>query len=363
MPQYRVELSPNNRAGCKNKLCKDQGVKILKGEIRFATWVEIAERGGSWQYRHWGCVTPKQLDHLKGAIEGNFELFDGYDELPANEQAKMRRVLEQGHVDDEDWKWDVEYNRPGMTGFQKRTPKKKNVDVEDTTIEAEASPVRKTTKKRERTKSGLEDAQELAPKKVKSGSNKARKSSEVDEAEVNVSGKAEQAYEEVVPKRGAPKKTKATTASKELSAEKPTSVNKVSSKERAAARKKGTDKAESSANRKTSAKETSSANSEPPTKVKESKTGEDTSGVEGGAEADLFDHKASTSKKTSKATKKAKPISGGIEADDESSMISKDAKVPASKAGKRVAKHSKEFEVKDTGEGSPMRRSSRTKRT
>lgn len=32
------------------------------------------------------------------------DLVDGYDELPADFQDKVKRALEQGHVDDEDWK-------------------------------------------------------------------------------------------------------------------------------------------------------------------------------------------------------------------------------------------------------------------
>lgn len=73
MPQYRIgmtgpplfkalcsmthayigaEISPNNRAGCKDTVCKEEKVKILKGEIRFGSWVEINEHG-SWAWKHW----------------------------------------------------------------------------------------------------------------------------------------------------------------------------------------------------------------------------------------------------------------------------------------------------------------------
>lgn len=31
------------------------------------------------------------------------ELVDGYDDLPAEAQEKVKRAIEQGHVDDEDW--------------------------------------------------------------------------------------------------------------------------------------------------------------------------------------------------------------------------------------------------------------------
>ena len=33
----------------------------------------------------------------------DMELVDGYDDLPENDQDKVRRALEQKHVDDEDW--------------------------------------------------------------------------------------------------------------------------------------------------------------------------------------------------------------------------------------------------------------------
>lgn len=51
-----IEISPNSRAGCQNKECKDAGLKIEKGELRFGTWVEfsIGEREiQSWKWRHW----------------------------------------------------------------------------------------------------------------------------------------------------------------------------------------------------------------------------------------------------------------------------------------------------------------------
>jgi hypothetical protein len=54
---YSSEASPNNRAGCQNKECKDAAVKILKGEFRYAIQVTIKEHT-SWQYRHWYVVIP-----------------------------------------------------------------------------------------------------------------------------------------------------------------------------------------------------------------------------------------------------------------------------------------------------------------
>lgn len=97
-----------------------------------------------------GCVTPKIIANLNETVqegsgdgeEKDYTVLDGYEDLSAENQEKVRGALEQGHVDDEDWKGvshsgfgfmiqmltiikDVEMNRPGKTGFRKRAPKKK----------------------------------------------------------------------------------------------------------------------------------------------------------------------------------------------------------------------------------------------
>lgn len=48
----QIEISPNARAKCQEKECKDNGVKLKKGEIRFGTWVEIMDHS-SWRWKHW----------------------------------------------------------------------------------------------------------------------------------------------------------------------------------------------------------------------------------------------------------------------------------------------------------------------
>lgn len=49
----RLEISPSARAGCKDTVCKAEAAKIQKGELRFGVWVEIPDRGGSWNWKHW----------------------------------------------------------------------------------------------------------------------------------------------------------------------------------------------------------------------------------------------------------------------------------------------------------------------
>ena len=50
-----------------------------------------------------GCVTPTVLHNWKELAGDDMEMIDGYSELPAVVQVKVKRALDQGHVDDEDW--------------------------------------------------------------------------------------------------------------------------------------------------------------------------------------------------------------------------------------------------------------------
>jgi hypothetical protein len=53
---YKVEVSPNRRAGCVDTKCKKEGRKIDKDEVRFGTWVEVqgaSFQSQSWKYKHW----------------------------------------------------------------------------------------------------------------------------------------------------------------------------------------------------------------------------------------------------------------------------------------------------------------------
>lgn len=57
----QTEVSPNNRAGCQDGLCKKNGDKIMKGEIRFGVWVEGTSGAGhefqGFRWRHWYALS------------------------------------------------------------------------------------------------------------------------------------------------------------------------------------------------------------------------------------------------------------------------------------------------------------------
>ncbi|KAJ5645015.1 hypothetical protein N7507_011026 [Penicillium longicatenatum] len=178
---YRFELASSNRAGCQNKECKDAKEKIPKGTLRVGTWID-SEKIQAYMWRHWGCTTPRVLENIKTGWEEmcdgkpDYSLLDGYDELSEECQEKVRRALENGHIDDDDWKGDIEMNRPGARHF--RVPGKRGAKG-DKNDEATESPSKADTKEKPKkaratkkdadtTESPLKtDAEEAKPKKAR----------------------------------------------------------------------------------------------------------------------------------------------------------------------------------------------------
>lgn len=64
------EISPNNRAGCSASKCKEEGVKILKGEIRQGVMVTFQDKQ-SWKYRHWyACISSRSSMNTANKLLG-----------------------------------------------------------------------------------------------------------------------------------------------------------------------------------------------------------------------------------------------------------------------------------------------------
>ncbi|CDR87782.1 uncharacterized protein SPSC_03518 [Sporisorium scitamineum] len=98
---YRLEYASSNRASCKGQRpCS--GTKILKGELRLGTLVEI-QGSQSFQWRHWGCVTPRIIRNIqeKDGITDPADL-DGFEDLIPEDQARVTRAFAEGHVAAED---------------------------------------------------------------------------------------------------------------------------------------------------------------------------------------------------------------------------------------------------------------------
>ncbi|KAK2697032.1 hypothetical protein QWA68_005262 [Fusarium oxysporum] len=169
-----LELSPNNRATCKDTECKKNGEKVTKGTLRFGSYVVIKEHG-SWSWKHWGCVSGQQLENVRELCQqgdGSFDcdLIDGYDELGEHPdvQEKVRRCVNQGFIDPEDFKGDPEKNKLGEKGIHlTEAQKKKKAAAEAAATGDEEKPKAKGKRGRKKAADDEEDEDEPQPKKAR----------------------------------------------------------------------------------------------------------------------------------------------------------------------------------------------------
>lgn len=103
-PEYRMHLNWRQERRLRKARC---------GSVRWSTSRETHRctsahvAGGplltrvcsSW--RHWGCVTPKIINNMKAQFESADEL-DGFEDLNDEDQERIRKAWEDGHVADED---------------------------------------------------------------------------------------------------------------------------------------------------------------------------------------------------------------------------------------------------------------------
>ncbi|RDW66770.1 hypothetical protein BP5796_09519 [Coleophoma crateriformis] len=203
---YRVEVAVSGRAGCKATECKHAGIKIEKGELRVGTWVEIGGHG-SWQWRHWGCMTGKMLENLRHYLEGEdnkgseefrWDYLDGLEGEAKGDltdhpelQEKVKRVVKQGFIDPEDWKGDPEMNQLGLSGLRTAETKKMQRDAaraakaakaeaDGSDAEPQSSPPPPTASKK-RAKGGDTESEDEKPAKKKRGT-KAKKEEDDEDA-------------------------------------------------------------------------------------------------------------------------------------------------------------------------------------
>ncbi|KZL88024.1 protein kinase rad3, partial [Colletotrichum incanum] len=192
MPDYRIvhfetEVSPNNRAGCTDGVCKKAAAKCLKGSLRFGTWTKIMDHE-SFKWKHWGCVSGEQMAHVKELCEKkdgtfDFDAFDGYDEMGDHPdlQAKIRKAIEQGHIDPEDFNGDPWMNKPGQRGIRGKKPK--DWDDGESGEEAEEEETPAKGKKRARKSAAADDEEEEEKPKAKRTKKAAAKAEAEDEDE------------------------------------------------------------------------------------------------------------------------------------------------------------------------------------
>jgi hypothetical protein len=70
---------------CKSHVCDSSGSALIHTS----------------EWRYWGCVTGRQLEHLLDKFDGPSDL-DGYEDLSEADWAKISKARADGHVADED---------------------------------------------------------------------------------------------------------------------------------------------------------------------------------------------------------------------------------------------------------------------
>ncbi|KAF7980272.1 hypothetical protein HWV62_39027 [Athelia sp. TMB] len=206
---YRLEYAASARAKCKGpKPCQGErtmtafpgdvdavsaGTPIGKGELRVGTLVDIGGNTSLYvallnarkasanacvvnsAWRHWGCITPKILSNMKRSFGEAAEL-DGYDELRAEDQARVDAAWAEGRVADADVPDSA--RKPAGDGEadaeekpkKKRAPAKKKAkaasDAEDEE-EAEEKPKKKRAPPKKAAEKAKAAPKKRAPKKKK----------------------------------------------------------------------------------------------------------------------------------------------------------------------------------------------------
>ncbi|RPD56945.1 zf-PARP-domain-containing protein [Lentinus tigrinus ALCF2SS1-7] len=97
-PVYRLEYTRSSRSRCTGPR-PWKGTNIEKGGLRFGSFA--GNMAFPWEWRHWGCVTPHILNNLKKSFSQAEEL-DGFDELSEEDQERVKKAWEEGHVAPED---------------------------------------------------------------------------------------------------------------------------------------------------------------------------------------------------------------------------------------------------------------------
>lgn len=96
-----LEYASTGRAVCQVGECKKNKVKIGKGELRLGVWVDMGDFA-SWRWRHYGCATPQVVKNIETAIDGDYDMLDGYEDLTVEDQGKIQQAIQNGHIADED---------------------------------------------------------------------------------------------------------------------------------------------------------------------------------------------------------------------------------------------------------------------
>jgi hypothetical protein len=123
-------------------------------------------------WRHWGCVTPTILKNMKKNFEDPAEL-DGYEDLKPEDQEKINKAYEDGHVADEDVPESA--RKPDADEEDEEKPKKKAAPRKKKTDDDDGEEKPKKARAPRKKKTEDDDAEEKPKKKRAPPKKKAKK--------------------------------------------------------------------------------------------------------------------------------------------------------------------------------------------
>lgn len=99
----RVKWGLGTAEWCRSKLSQQANDLRLclrlrrTGELRLGVWMDFGgDYGGSYKFRHWGCVSERQFANMNLVYSGDPSLMPGFDALDLEDQHMVRKAFEVG---------------------------------------------------------------------------------------------------------------------------------------------------------------------------------------------------------------------------------------------------------------------------
>ncbi|SGY34256.1 BQ5605_C002g01603 [Microbotryum silenes-dioicae] len=77
------------------------GTPIEQDDLRLGVWVEFGNTVAGFQWRHWRCVTTKQIENMRTVYDYLFEI-EGFHDLDSEDRHMVERALENFKIDLDD---------------------------------------------------------------------------------------------------------------------------------------------------------------------------------------------------------------------------------------------------------------------
>ncbi|KAF2674953.1 hypothetical protein BT63DRAFT_449941 [Microthyrium microscopicum] len=100
---YKLAHSPIAKRICNTAACKNSETKILMGELALATYNSYWD---NYQWKHWGCVTTKQLSNIAKLVTTVDEIC-GFDSLSEEAKVEVSASFTEGVVQNPDSKFSI----------------------------------------------------------------------------------------------------------------------------------------------------------------------------------------------------------------------------------------------------------------